>query len=109
MSSTHFPAALHADLQSVLQAYAASRGAPAEDARLVSAMDSVCRSARTSGMTPEAMVIAIRHAYDAAAVGDARGSTYLRGAYDRLMSGCIQAYFEDQQQSGPTDATSSDT
>ncbi|MDQ2666555.1 MAG: hypothetical protein M3Z05_11160 [Gemmatimonadota bacterium] len=105
MADINFPAALHADLKSVLEADAASRGASAEDAEFIAAMDAVCRYALTSGMSPEGMVIALRHAYDAAAVGDARGDTYLRGAYDRLLSGCIEAYFADQQTVG----TSSDT
>lgn len=105
MADINFPAALHADLKSVLEADAASRGASVEDAEFIAAMDAVCRYALTSGMSPEGMVIALRHAYDAAAVGDARGNVYLRGSYDRLLSGCIEAYFADRQPSGACSGT----
>ena len=93
MSTSRFSAELHAELVLSLEAYADLHGAPRERERLDAAADSVCREAHARGMRPEAMVVAVHAAYEAISpVLHDVGA--LRSAYDRLVSGCIRAYFE---------------
>lgn len=94
---THrFSPDLHAELVLALAAYADTNGAPRESDRLAEATAWVCREATKAGMTSGAMVIALRATYDAVAEVDAMMSSSMRGAYDRLLSSCLQAYFEER-------------
>ena len=79
-----------------LEAYVSTKGAVTENERLQTAMDRVCSEAHKLGMTPEAMVIAVRAAYESVVAVKRLNDAMLRNAYDRLLSGCIQAYFEEQ-------------
>ena len=48
-------------------------------------------------MSAESMIIALHAAYDSVKVSKQVDATMLRSAFDRLMSRCIRAYFEQQQ------------
>lgn len=97
MTSGRFAPELHSELALALHAFDSTKGAPPEDQRLTAAMDYVCSEAHRLGMSPEAMVIGITAAYDAVAAGNKADEFRLRTAYDRLLYGCIQAYFTQQQ------------
>ena len=94
---TDFPAELHAHLALAIGAYADSDQSAADNERLAAAMDRACRHAHATGMLPEAMVIALRKSYESVAATDPLHQARLANAYDRLLSGCLQAYFEEKQ------------
>ena len=100
MSTEFLPAELHAELSLALYAYAASRAA-GDAARLQDAADAVCRHAKRAGMPPEALVIALKRAYDTVGSAQPKGGEHLRKAYDRLLSGCLHVYFDTQRNSSP--------
>jgi hypothetical protein len=96
MKSPQFSAVLEADAMHALQVYATS---PSPDAsvELRAVTGRVCREAHAAGMKPEAMVVALRQLFGALPIGDVVARERLRGAYDRLLSGCIEVYFAAEQ------------
>lgn len=96
MLALNFSPDLQQELAEALRQYASTRGAPEADQRLNAATDAVCEHAHRAGTTPEAMVVALRRIYREAAVGHPPGEEWLRQAYDRLLAGCLQAYFEQR-------------
>ena len=97
MSTSPFSPELHSELALSLDAYASTGGAPAEDERIDRAIDHVCREAHGARMSAESMIIALHAAYDSVNLSKHVDATLLRRAFDRLMSRCIRAYFEQQQ------------
>jgi hypothetical protein len=98
MPSANFAPDLQHELADALREYARTKGAPAADERLKATRDAVCEHAHRWGMAPEGMVVALRRIYDGVAAGHPPQEAQLRGAYDRLLSGCLQAYFEQRRQ-----------
>jgi uncharacterized protein YciW len=65
----------------------------ASNERLTLATNGVCAEARRAGMKPEDMVIALKRLYEEVPGGNVAMQGRLRSAYDRLLTGCIRAYF----------------
>ena len=65
-----FPPELQSRLALAIHAYADSHGDTTDAATLAVAMELACRHAHERGMLPEAMVIALRHAYESLTPAD---------------------------------------
>ena len=95
MPTTNFAPDFQQELTSALRDFVNTRGAGNARERLSAAMDAVGAHAARAEMTPEAMVIALRHIYESIDIPN-RPDAELRGTYDRLLSACLQAYFEQR-------------
>lgn len=96
MTPTQFPAELHSELALAIHAYALSAG-PRETSRLSEATTAVCHAAHDMNMRPEQMVLALRRAYDSLTAANDLDHYRLGAAYDKLLSACLAAYFEEAQ------------
>lgn len=101
MAPPTFPLELSTELAETLQAYTASHYGLPESQQLDAITSRVCHAAHTTGMTPEAMVIALHGVYQSVVETNLKDETHLRAAYDQFLSRCLAAYFEEQAKHPP--------
>ena len=96
MPPIQFPPEIQSALARAMRDVARGVGASA-DMRLLAARDLVCRHVHDLAVTPEVMVIAVRDVYRSIVLSDVRDRERLRGSFDLLMSGWVQAYVDEAE------------
>jgi hypothetical protein len=95
MIAVPFPTDLRAELASAMMTDANSADRAPDSRRLDSLAQRASTYARACDMTPESMVVALRCVYEEIRLHSWDDLTRLRAAYDRLLTACLKAYFEE--------------
>jgi hypothetical protein len=94
-SASPFSAELRSEVSAAIEDYRQHRG-PESEARLRAVTERVCAEAHALDLPPEKMLIAIKKFYAILPYSNTTGDWERREAFDRFVSGCIEAYFGGQ-------------